>query len=707
MTAVPSLAMPSDDVGPSGPGASQLRLALTAAAEAAGARLPAQALAWAVEEGVHLPWSAPVDALVRTLGRAGLRARTCRSPHEVPLAGPAIAIAPGPVVLVSHGRRAGRATIVEVASHGRTTLRLSAGALSSRYGAGALTWLQIEPALPLEGVRTSPGQGPVSPWARARAFLALDRNDVGVLLVYALAIGGLTLAAPAAVQALVNNVAFGTALQPVVVLTLLLAVGLGFSALLRAFQAVVVEVVQQRLFVRVVSDLARRLPRVEASALERRDGRELANRFFDVMTIQKASAALLIDGLGLLLQTLIGFALLAFYHPVLLAFDVALALVLLGVIAVLGRGAVASALEESSAKYETAAWIETLAARPLLFKSARGPERAAHEADARVHRYLDARRRHFRRLLAQTVGGLAIQVLASTALLGLGGALVLGGQLTLGQLVAAELVVSALGYAFGRIGKYLEHVYDLVASIEKLSALVDLPTERTDGEPLHGEGPARVRVHDPTAGPAAELFVPPGGRMALDAGEATSLRIVDAVTGLEPLRSGWVEIDGVDVRAVELESLRRAVVLVRSGDTLPGTILDNLRLGHPELGLEEAHALLRAVGLHDDVAALPRGIYEPVQLGGHPLREFQRRRLALARALAAQPRLLVVDGVLDGMVQERDPLLDVLFGPARSPDAPGSGASDFRPVPFTLLVRSRDPRVLGRCEHVVRTEEPS
>jgi putative ABC transport system ATP-binding protein len=673
---------------PASPSASQLRMALMDAAEAIGMPLPPQALELAVEEAVHLPWSPPVDTLVRVLGRAGLQARMGRSAAQVPDAGVGIALVPGPspIVLVSRRRQGGRWSLVEVGPHGRSTVRLTARALASRYGAGALTWLHLEPSLPLEAVRMDPEQGPVSPWVRTRRFLALDRNDIGVVMVYALAIGALTLAAPAAVQALVNNVAFGTALQPVLVLTLLLAVGLSFSAVLRAFQAVVVEVVQQRLFVRVVSDLARRLPRVEPSALERADGRELANRFFDVVTIQKASASLLVDGLGVLLQTLIGFALLAFYHPVLLAFDVALAVVLLLVIWVLGRGAVKSALEESSAKYATAAWLETLAARPLLFKSARGPERAAHRADALAHRYLDARRRHFRHLLAQTAGGLAIQVLASTALLGLGGALVLSGQLTLGQLVAAELVVSALGYAFGRIGKSLEQVYDLVASINKLAMLVDLPTERTDGEPLRGEGPAQVRVHDPTAGQVTDVFVPAGHRVALNAGEATSLRIVDAVTGLDPLRSGWVEIDGVDVRTIELGSLRRAVVLVRSGDLIPGTILDNLRLGHPELGLEQAHALLRAVGLHDDVAALPRGVYEPVQLGGHPLRESQRRRLAVARALAAQPRLLVVDGVLDGMVHERDPLLTALFDRAAS---------------FTLLVRSRDPIVLGRCDQVV------
>lgn len=665
--------------------ASQLRLALGEAAEAVGMRVDPERLWAAAERGAR--GGAPAAALVRALGHAGLRARRGIGPGSTP----AIAVLPGdePRLLLSRGRRGRRLELVEVGPTGRHALRLSPRALSSRYGAGALSWLELEPALPLEAVRVPPERGPVSPWARARALLALDRNDIGVVLVYAIAIGALTLATPAAVQALVNTVAFGTVLQPVVVLTLLLAVGLGFSAFLRAFQAVVVEVMQQRLFVRVLTDLARRLPRVELAALQQRDGRELANRFFEVVTVQKAVAILLVDGLGLLLQTLIGFALLAFYHPLLLAFDAMLALTLLLVIAVLGRGAVRSALEESAAKYAAAAWVETLAARPLLFKGSRGPEHAAHRADALAHRWLDARRRHFRRLLGQTVGGLAIQVLASTVLLGLGGALVLSGQLTLGELVAAELVVAALGAAFGKIGKMLESVYDLVAGVEKLGKLVDLPLERSEGEPLHEDGPARLRICD-GHGEGGEIFVAPGARVAVTG----SCDLIDAVAGMTPLPRGLVELDGVDLRYVSLDALRRSVALVRDGKVLAGTVLDNLRLSRADLGVDEAQALLRAVGLREAVARLPRGLEEPVQLGGHPLEEPQRRRLAVARALTARPRLLVIDGVLDGLVSEDDPLLDALF-------ADDAG--------FTLLVRSRDPVVLARCERVIdrRPEVPS
>lgn len=669
-------------------------MALAAAAQAAGVIHDPTALESAATLGLPEGSKWSLEALGRALGRAGLAAGVHPLPSEIACAGPAIALVEGPVPLlvVSRGRRGRRAVIVEVGPHGQQQLVLSPRALASRYGTGALAWLPLAPALPLEPVRAAEGPGSVSPWARTRALVALERSDIAVVLVYALAIGALTLAVPTAAQALVNNVAFGTALQPVLVLTVLLAVGLGFAALLQAFQRVVVEVVQQRLLVRVMTDLARRLPRVDALALERRDGRELANRFFDVFTIQKAVASLLVDGLGLVLQTLIGFALLAFYHPLLLAFDVALAVALVLVIVALGRGAIRSAIEESSAKYQAAAWVEALAARPRLFQSAHGLELAVQRADALAHRYVAARRRHFRRLLAQTVGGMAIQVLASTVLLGLGGALVLDGQLTLGQLVAAELVVSALGAALGRTGKYLEHVYDLVASVEKLAMLVDLPAERVTGERLRGQGPARLHVHDPALAADGGLVVAAGERVGLALDEASATRVAEAVAGYGSSGTMRVELDGVDVRAASLESLRRSVVLVRRSEVIPGSLLDNLRVGDPGLDLERAHALLRAVGLAPTVARLAQGVHEPLSLEGAPLREAELRRLAVARALASSPRLLVLDGVLDGLVGAHDPLLDALFG--------GAATS-------TVLVCSRDPLVLARCDRSIAPEGPA
>ncbi|MCA9700972.1 MAG: hypothetical protein KC431_25830, partial [Myxococcales bacterium] len=224
-------------------------------------------------------------------------------------------------------------------------------------------WLLVESRLPLAPLRAASQSKPrgKSPIRRLFALADLDRRELGAVAVYALAMGAMTLAVPVAVQALVNTVAFGTVLQPLVVLSLMLAMGLAFTATLRVLQTVVVERLQRRLFVRVATDFVRRLSRLSPAVRERYHGPELANRFFEVLTLQKAGAALLTDGLALALQLLVGTLLLAFYHPVLLAFDLALMLAVVGVIVLAGRGAVDSSLAESTRKYAVAAWLEEVA----------------------------------------------------------------------------------------------------------------------------------------------------------------------------------------------------------------------------------------------------------------------------------------------------------------------------------------------------------
>jgi ABC-type bacteriocin/lantibiotic exporter with double-glycine peptidase domain len=112
------------------------------------------------------------------------------------------------------------------------------------------------------------------------------------------------------------------------------------------------------LFVRVSEDLGYRLPRVRAEAFDGHYGPELVNRFFDVATIQKASSFLLLDGISLIMSAIIGMAVLGFYHPFLLGFDIILLALMAFTVFVLGRGAIGTAQKESKAKYYLASWLE-------------------------------------------------------------------------------------------------------------------------------------------------------------------------------------------------------------------------------------------------------------------------------------------------------------------------------------------------------------
>ncbi|MEZ6044035.1 MAG: ABC transporter transmembrane domain-containing protein [Planctomycetaceae bacterium] len=224
---------------------------------------------------------------------------------------------------------------------------------------------------------------------------------------------------------------------------------------------------------------------------------ELVNRFFEVVTLQKVTAQLLLDGIGLILSTVIGMAVLAFYHPWLLGFDLFLLASIAFIIFVLGYGAVDSAIKESKNKYYMAAWLEDIASAPIAFRTFGGHDFALNEADRLISNYILSRRTHFRILIRQIIFALGLQAVASTLLLGLGGWLVITGELTLGQLVAAELIVTVIVGAFAKIGKHMESFYDLLAAVDKLGNLFDLKLDRQDGIVSLGKtGPVEVLFHN-------------------------------------------------------------------------------------------------------------------------------------------------------------------------------------------------------------------
>lgn len=536
---------------------------------------------------------------------------------------------------------------------------------------------------------------PARPLARLRLLLRPERRDILSVAVYAVAVAVLSLATPIAVEALVNTVAFGILLWPVVAISGVLLGCLGLAAAIRAMQVYVVECVQRRLFVRVVADYARRLPRLRLDALDARHGPELANRFFDVLTVQKALATLLLDGVAIVVTVVVGMVVLAFYHPFLLGFDILLVLLIAFALFVLGWGGVRTGLHESHLKYDVAAWLEEILRAHRALKFAGGGRLALDTADRLAGDYVSARVAHFRVVWRQTVFALGLQVVASTALLGLGGYLVINRQLTLGQLVAAELIVALVVASVAKLGKYAEAYYDLLAGAEKLGILTDLPLERAGGErlPRAAAGMAvRARgvdhvSHRDLAAPA-DWEVAPGERVAVvgppGSGKTT---VFEVLCGLRDPAKGAVELDGIDLRSLALDDLREQVALVGAPELVFGTVEENVRLGRADLPAAEVREALRAVGLHQAVLALPLGLDTPVVPAGGPLSAGQALRLTLARALAGRPRLLILDGALDGLdVRDCPDLLDRLFD---------------RRAPWTLLVATADPAVVARCDRTI------
>ena len=498
---------------------------------------------------------------------------------------------------------------------------------------------------------------PLDPLTRFWKLLRPEWPDVWLVLVFAFVVGLLTLATPIAVEALVNTVAFGRLMQPVVVLALILLTFLGFSAAMRTLKTYVVEIIQRRLFARVAADVAYRLPRAEMEAAEGQYPPELVNRFFDIVTTQKVTASLLLDGTGLVLNTIVGMTVLAFYHPWLLGFDVVLLASMVFIIFILGRGAIGTAVKESKYKYAMASWLEDIARCPTTFRCDGGGELALERADRMIDAYLKARRSHFRILIRQIIFALGLQAVAATALLGLGGWLVITSELTLGQLVAAELIVAVIVGAFAKLGKHIEGFYDLMASVDKLGNLFDIPIERQDGMMYDvSSRPAEVEfkgVAFPLSNPrqaiqnlsfrverrqSLAVFGPSGsGKSGL----------LDLLFGVRRPVDGCVLIDGFVPCDLRPDVLRKRVTLVRGTEVFHGTIEENIHLHRPDVTSSQVRDALAAVGLLDEVEYLEGGIDCLLTGGGRPLTENQLRLLAIARAIVGKPSLLLIDGLLD------------------------------------------------------------
>jgi hypothetical protein len=132
---------------------------------------------------------------------------------------------------------------------------------------------------------------------------------------------------------------------------------------------------------------------------------------------------------------------------------------------------------KSHAKHAAAHWLESLGASNGFYKSGRHINFAIDRSEAMTATYVAAHRRHFRHTFSQTLCLLLLYAMASAGLLAMGGWLILQGELSVGQLVAAELILSGVFYGIAQLGGYLEVFYDLAAGMEELALFWDVPQE--------------------------------------------------------------------------------------------------------------------------------------------------------------------------------------------------------------------------------------
>jgi putative ABC transport system ATP-binding protein len=218
-------------------------------------------------------------------------------------------------------------------------------------------------------------------------------------------------------------------------------------------------------------------------------------------------------------------------------------------------------------------------------------------------------------VLRQVIGAVALQAVAGTALLTIGGWLVIEGQLTLGQLVASR------ADRLDRAGGIRQ---DRQAVGEFLRPAGGRGQARSPDRPAFGAGwrwdhpqvasGAAIHLHEVdfahNGGPGLlnglNLEIRVGERICIVGGHGSGKStLADLLYGLRQPTQGRIEIDGVDVRELKLETLRRHVSLVKGLEMIEGTIEDNIRMNRADVSSADARAALADVGLLDEFRELP------------------------------------------------------------------------------------------------------
>ncbi len=285
-----------------------------------------------------------------------------------------------------------------------------------------------------------------------------------ILLVYSICISVLTLATPISVQSLVSTFSFGPYFQPIFILSMILFGLLIVLGIVKSLQYLMVEYLQRKLYAKVTAVLSHAYHCEEVDTESSIYSK--ANRYFDIILIHKSLAYLVTDGISIALQTGIGLILISFYHPVFIVFGIFIVLAIVAPFYFLNKSALGSAVGESSAKYEVADYIKNLSTGVIDRKSS---EEFLLSSDKKIENFLDFRATHFRTLFMQNIIYVGLYALLNALLLALGGYLVIANQLSVGQLVAAEIVVNAILGHFLYAQKYLESFYDMYAASVKVA----------------------------------------------------------------------------------------------------------------------------------------------------------------------------------------------------------------------------------------------
>ncbi|MBD2199168.1 MULTISPECIES: peptidase domain-containing ABC transporter [Calothrix] len=476
------------------------------------------------------------------------------------------------------------------------------------------------------------------------------------------------LANPIVTQIIIDTVLIQKSLDTLDILGIFLLVIGVFEAALTSLRIYLFADTTNRIDIRLGSEVIEHLLRLPLSYFERRRVGELAGRINELENIRQFLTGTALTVVLDAIFSVIYIGIMLFYSWMLTL--VALATVpLFAILTTFVVPIVQQQLRKKAERYadtqsylvEILTGIQTVKAQNIELKS-------RWQWRDRYTRYISA---GFKNVLtsstANSISGFLNQF-SSFVLLWAGAHLVISNQLSLGQLIAFRIIAGYVTSPLLRLIQLSQSFQEVALSIERLGDILDSEPEVKASDRQNIQLPeiaGAIKYNGVSFGFHPEdslklininLEIPPGTFVGIvgqsGSGKSTLTKLLPRL--YEPV-AGQIQIDGYDIRKVELNSLRRQIGIVLQ-DTLlfEGTIQDNIALIRPEATTEEIIAAAKTAAAHDFIMALPDGYNTIVGERGSALSGGQRQRIAIARTVLQNPRLLILDEATSALDYESE-----------------------------------------------------
>lgn len=497
------------------------------------------------------------------------------------------------------------------------------------------------------------------PFQRLRRLLAVDKKEITQVYIYALFNGLVNLSLPLGIQAIINLIQGGEMSTAWVVLVAFVLAGIALTGVFQLMQLRIVENIAQKIFTRASFEFAYRIPRIKYSELYNYYAPELANRFFDTLTIQKGLPKILIDFSLAAFQIVVGLVVLSLYHPFFILFGVALIALVYVILLFTGPRGLKTSLKESKHKYEVAHWLEEIARTKLSFKLIENQEIAMTKTDGRVFEYLESRESHFRILMSQFLNLIGFKVLVAAGLLVIGSILVFRQEMNIGQFVAAEIIIILIINSVEKLIKSLDSIYDVLTALEKIGAVTDMALDSEEGLSFEDKiDGISTSVHnlsftfedsDKLILKDMNFKVEKGGSCVImgSAGSGKST-LIGLLAGVNVPTEGVVKFNGLSMQSLNYVSVRKHIGFALSNNQIfLGSLLENIAMGRAHLTTSDVIQAIEMVNLEDFITTLPEGLNTKLDPDGKRIPRSASNKIVLARAIVSRPELLILEDPLD------------------------------------------------------------